>query len=215
MWLATRPVMRKRTIGFGLVTWTVLTMFPELAHAERCNSSVRKPLADRERDAAQTFEDDTCIERDIFFMPGTQAVYFQPTAGLGAFYGAGVQLAPIQISHNNDRFGPSQISVIAQVSLLRAQHVEGTMALFEIGATASLERNSSRRWLIPYFGATLGGLTQADLGTSSYAYALGGLHLYWHHNLMVDAEGGYHFPFEDIDRVKGPRAQISARFSMW
>jgi hypothetical protein len=214
MCLATRGAMQRRTIARGVVAVAVSTFFPAIAHAERC---AERTTANRQRepDAAPTFEDDTCIERNIYFMPGVQAVYFQPAAGLGPFFGTGVQLAPIQLSHNNDRFGPSQISMIAQVSLLKAQGVEGTMAMFELGGTASLERNSSRRWMIPYFGAAMGGLTQADLGTSSYAYAMGGMHLYWHHNLMLDAEGGYHFPFEDIDRGRGPRAQISARFSMW
>ncbi len=215
MWLAGRAGMRRTAIGMALVTLTAFTLFSEHARAERCNDGRRRPATLREGEAAPTFEDDTCIERDIYFMPGSQAVYFQPTAGLGPFYGAGFQLAPIQRSHNNDRFGPSQVSVIAQVSLLKSPKVNGTLALFELGATASLERNSSRRWLIPYFGGTIGGLSQADLGTSSYAYALGGLHLYWHHNLMLDAEGGYHFPFENIDRAKGPRAQLTARFSMW
>jgi hypothetical protein len=207
--------MRTTTIGTGLATLTVLTVFCSRAHAAPCNQRSRTPPPQREDDVAETFQDDTCIERDIFFMPGTQAVFFEPSAGLGPFYGAGFQLAPLQRSHNNDRFGPSQVSVLLQVSMLKSPRVEGTMALFELGATASLERNSSRRWLIPYFGATLGGLTQAQLGTSSYAYALGGLHLYWHHNLMLDAEGGYHFPFEDIDRARGPRAQLSARCSLW
>lgn len=207
--------MRRATIGTSLLTLTAFTLISAHAPAEPCHDGRRGAAPPREGDHAATFEDDTCIERDIYLMPGIQAVYFQPSAGLGPFYGAGFQLAPIQRSHNNDRFGPSQVSVIAQVSLLKSQRVESTMALFELGGTASLERNSSRRWLIPYFGGTIGGLTQADLGTSSYAYALGGLHLYWHHNLMLDAEGGYHFPFEDIDRAKGPRVQLTARFSMW
>jgi hypothetical protein len=208
--------MQRRTIARGLVAVGVSSLFPAVAHAERCGPEPTSSHPIRERDVAPaTLEDDTCIERNIYFMPGVQAVYFEPAAGLGPFFGAGVQLAPLQLSHNNDHFGPSQISMIAQVSLLKSQRVEGTMALFEVGATASLERNSSRRWLIPYFGATMGGLTQADLGTLSYAYAMGGVHLYWHHNLMLDAEGGYHFPFEDIDRQRGPRAQLSARFSMW
>lgn len=207
--------MRRTAIGMGLLTLTAFTLFSDHARAENCSDGRRRSQSLRVGDAAPTLEDDTCIERDIFLMPGTQAVYFQPTAGLGPFYGAGFQLAPIQWSHNNDRFGPSQVSVIAQVSLLKSPKVEGTLALFELGATASLERNSSRRWLIPYFGGTLGGISQHDLGTSSYVYALGGLHLYWHRNLMLDAEGGYHFPFEDIDHAKGARAQLTARFSMW
>ena len=218
MWLATRWAMRRKTIGLAMASCAALALFPAPAHAERCNDGSRNPPPhprERERDAAPTLEDDTCIERDIYLMPGAQTVYFVPAAKLGPFVGAGVQLAPVQLSHNNDHFGPSQVSTLAQVSLLRSPRQEGTMALFEVGATASLERNSSRRWLIPYFGATFGGLTQKELGTSAFAYAMGGAHLYWHHNLMIDAEGGYHFPFEDVDRARGPRAQLAMRFSMW
>ena len=161
--------MRRKTTALGLVCCAALAAIPGVARAERCNDGTHATPRARERDAAPpTLEDDTCFERDIYFMPGAQAVTFVPAAKLGVFYGAGVQLAPLQISHNNDRFG-----------------------------------------------ATFGGLTQADLGTSAYAYALGGVHLYWHHNLMLDAEGGYHFPFEDVDRVRGPRGQISMRFSLW
>ncbi len=206
--------MKKLTLGTGLLTVTSLTMFPALAHAERCSDGT-KTTDPKNHDQHSGQSDDDCIERDIFLMPGGQAVFFQPTAGKGFFVGGGVQFAPYQFSHNNDHFGPSQVSTIAQVSLLKSPDSTGTMALFELGATASLERNSSRRYLIPYFGGTVGGLTQSELGTSSYAYALGGVHLYWHHNLMVDAEGGYHFPFMDIDHLKGPRAQLSTRFSLW
>lgn len=208
--------MRKPlTIGTGLLTVTSLTMFPGLAHAERCSDGTRTTDPKNHDSHHAQAEDEDCIERDIFLMPGGQAVFFHPTAGKGYFFGGGVQFAPYQFSHNNDHFGPSQVSTIAQVSLLKSADANGTMALFELGATASLERNSSRRWMIPYFGGTIGGMTQSDLGTSAYAYTMGGVHLYWHHNLMVDAEGGYHFPFQDIDHLKGPRAQLSTRFSLW
>jgi hypothetical protein len=159
--------------------------------------------------------DETCIERNIFLMPGAFATYFQPNARLGPFFGGGVQLAPFQWSHNNDRFGPSQGGIFMQAALLESQTTGGVLALFDVGATASFERNASRRWLIPYYGGAAGGLAQATLGKSGYVYPFAGLHVFWHRDLMVDAEGGYHFPFEDIDRARGPRAQLTARFSLW
>ena len=149
-------------------------------------------------------------------MPGAFGAFFSPRQpGVGPFYGGGVQFAPYQWSHNNDHFGPSQGSTFIQAALLTSPNSKGTLALFEVGATASFERNSSRRWLIPYFGATFGGLSQSELGTSAYAYPMGGVHFYWHHNLMIDGEGGYHFPFSDVDKVRGPRAALSVRFSLW
>lgn len=158
---------------------------------------------------------DDCIPRNIYWMPGVTGSVFQPSGNLGAFYGAGVQFAPFQWSHNNDHFGPSQGTVILGASLLKSPRSVGTMALFEMGATASFERNSSRRWLIPYFGGTVGAVTQSELGTSAYAYPLLGGHLYWHQNLMIDVQGGYHFPFEDVDRMRGPRGELALRVSMW
>ena len=43
----------------------------------------------------------------------------------------------------------------------------------------------------------------------------GGVHIYDHHNLMIDAEGGCHFPFRDIEETPGPRAQVAMRFALW
>ena len=184
---------------------------PGLAHAERCSDGSDLTEPDRQ----QKHPNEDCIERNIYMMPGVFGAFFAPTGAAGPFYGAGVQISPYQWSHNNDRFGPSQGGIFFNAAFLQSAKSSGTLALFEGGINASLERNSSRRYLIPYFGGSIGGLTQPELGTSGYVYPFAGMHLYHHRNLMVDAEGGYHFPFEDIDRVKGARANLSARFSLW
>lgn len=159
---------------------------------------------------------DVCRERDIYFMPGIQGVMFAPVAaGRAPYAGAGVQLVPFRWSHNNDRFGPSQGAVFTQATLLRSSSSPSTMALFDVGYTLSFERNSSRRYLIPYFGGTLGSLSHSELGTSMYTYQLAGVHVWWHENLVFSAEGGYQFPFSAVDRVRGPRGQVTASFSMW
>ncbi len=211
-------------LGIGLVTFFA----PAAAHAERCSDGTRYRDSahdeDREREGeppphpgardAQPPRED-CIERDIVMMPGVFTTYFAPNGNYGSFVGAGVQFAPYQWSHNNDHFGPSQGGVIMQAALLKSPRSSGTLSLYEIGMNASFERNSSRRYLIPYFGGNIGALTNSDLGTSLYGYPYGGVHLYYHRNLMVDAEGGYHFPFTNIDEARGPRAQLAARFTLW
>lgn len=159
---------------------------------------------------------EVCREREIFFMPGVQGVFFAPNAeGSAPYWGAGVQVAPLSWTHNNDRFGPGQGVVFLQVSLLRSSSSNAAMGLFELGTTLSLEKNSSRRWLIPFFGLSLGGLVHADLPDAAYTHAFAGLHVFWHHNLMVDLSGGYHFPFGELDVLSGPRMQGTVRFSMW
>jgi hypothetical protein len=199
----------------GLAIAPVILAFPSAAFAARCSDGSQAPEASKPPDTPPPTLDDTCIERNIWLMPGAFATYFQPTARLGPFVGGGVQIAPFQWSHNNDHFGPSQGSIFFQASFLQSPETRGTMALFEAGATASLERNASRRWFIPYFGATMGGLSQSSLGKSAYVYPFFGVHLFWHRDLMVDADGGYHFPFEDVDQLRGPRAELTVRFSLW
>lgn len=156
-----------------------------------------------------------CVERDIFFMPGVQGVFFAPKGGGDPFIGGGAQLAPLHWSHNNDRFGPSQGALFLEASILDSQSSSSSLALYDVGFSLSLEKNASRRYLIPYFGASLGGTIHEELPNTGFAYPFGGVHLWWHHHLVLNAEGGYHFPFSAVDEMRGPRAQISARFSMW
>jgi hypothetical protein len=199
----------------GGALFLVVLAIPAAASAARCSDGSPAPAARPADTGPPPTLDDTCIERNIFLMPGAFTTYFQPAARLGPFVGGGVQIAPYQWSHNNDHFGPSQGGIFFQAALLESPDARGVLALFEAGATASFERNASRRWMIPYFGGTAGGLAQATLGKSGYVYPFAGVHLFWHRDLMVDADGGYHFPFEDIDRARGPRAQLTARFSLW
>jgi hypothetical protein len=202
---------------------TVFVAIPLSAEAARCsdgrdsnpnnNKTVDASTATTETPPPPPNEE--CIERDIYFMPGATGVFFQPGRSHAPFFGAGATIAPYQWSRNNDHFGPSQGSVYFGVAMLGSEKTSGVMTLYELGATASFERNSSRRWLIPYFGATVGGMTQSHIGTAAYVYPLGGMHFYWHRNLMIDGEGGYHFPFAEVDQTRGPRAQLTARFSLW
>src|SRR5688572_27259859 len=85
--------------------------------------------------AACTYEDQrgVCVPRDIYFMPGIQAVGYAPRLSDQPYIGGGVQLAPFQWSHNNERFGPSQGAIFLQASLLESPGAAGTLALYEVG----------------------------------------------------------------------------------
>lgn len=187
-----------RAVHAGAVVCALLVA--STASAQPCN-----PSAER----------DECIEREIFFMPGVQGVIFFPAAAQDPFVGGGVQLVPLHWSHNNDRFGPSQGALYMQASILQSASSPGSMALYDAGFSLSFERNASRRVGVPYFGAAVGGASHTKLPNSGYAYPHAGAHLYWHHHLVLNAEGGYHFPFSDIDQMRGPRGELTARFSMW
>ncbi len=178
-----------------------LLLTPAVSHATRCG-----------------FEDprEICKQRDILFMPGGHVVAFAPNApGTDPFIGGGVSVAPTLWSHNTENFGPSQGSIYFSASLLRSGSSENSMALFEGGTTLSFERNSSRYFAIPYFGFAFGGALHEGLPDAGYVYTLGGLHVFWHENFMADLQGGYHFPFREVDMMRGPRVQAVIRFSMW
>lgn len=177
-----------------------IVFVPRLVHARPCSSG--NP-------------DEICQERDIFFMPGAQAVFFAPRAASEPFYGGGVQLAPFHWSHNNDHFGPSQGGVFFEASLLQSRSESSTLALYDAGFSLSFERNSSRNFGIPYFGTSFGGTLHKRLPNTGYAYPFVGVHLYWHQNFIFDVDGGYHYPFSNIDLMRGARVQATARLSMW
>jgi len=153
-------------------------------------------------------------EKDIFFMPGAQFVLFAPSGG-GAFYGAGVSIAPMLWSHNTEEFGPSQGELYVQASILSSPDYPGAMGLFESGFTLSFERNTHRMWGIPYFGLGVGGLVHEALPDVGFAYPKVGVYVVWHPNVVVDLQGGYHFPFEHLDTLAGVRGQANVRVSAW
>lgn len=191
--------MQRILIALAVVTCVVV--FPKTSFAQLCALNDTREV---------------CVARDVQFMPGVQGVFFSPAAFSDTpFVGGGVQLVPYLWSHNNDNFGPSQGAVYFGASILSSRGSQYVMAIYEAGFALSLERNSSRNWLIPYFGTNLGGTSQKELPPAAFTYPFGGVHLYWHQNLVFDLEGGYHFPFADVDLLRGPRAQANLRFSMW
>lgn len=158
---------------------------------------------------------EVCRETNIFLMPGAQAVFFAPRGAHEPFFGGGVQLAPLHWSHNNREFGPSQGDIFLEASLLRSSGESSTLALYDVGFALSFERNSSRKWLIPYFGSTLGATLHQRLPNTGYVYPFVGVHVYWHPHFIFDIDGGYHFPFAAVDEMRGPRVQATACFSLW
>ena len=96
--------------------------------------------------------------------------------------------------------------------------------LAKVGAppTWVLSNHDVTRHVTRFGGGDLGrrrartaALLMLALPGGAYVYPSGGVHLYWHQNLIFDIEGGYHFPFAHIDELRGPRAQATLRFSMW
>lgn len=159
--------------------------------------------------------DEECHEYETFAMPGGQATLFKAAGVAQPYVGGGFRVDAVRWSHHNNDFGPAEGSVFFQASLLQSPSSDHTLGIYEGGMTLSFERNPRRRFLIPYFGFTTGGMFADDLPQSGFVQPLAGIHLYTHPNVVADVQGGYVFPTDDIDRLQGVRAQVSLRFHAW
>lgn len=171
--------------------------------------------------AADTCDKDTehsdagCKEYETYFMPGGQAALYKPSGVAKPYIGGGFRLDVFRWSHHNDDFGPAEGSIFFQASLLQSPSSEHTLGIYEGGVTLSFERNPRRRYLIPYFGFSTGGMFADDLPKSGFVQPIAGLHLYSHPNVIADIQGGYMFPTDEVDKLHGFRSQATLRFHFW
>lgn len=159
--------------------------------------------------------DAECHEYETYLVPGAQAVMYRPAGVEEPYFGGGASISVVRWSHQNDDFGPAEGNVYVQASLLDSASSSHVMGIYEAGVTLSFERNPRRRYLIPYFGMTSGGIVANDLRDSGFLQPLLGVHLFSHPNVQADLQGGYVFPTADVDRLHGFRAQASLRVHMW
>ena len=159
---------------------------------------------------------EACQDVEISMMPGGFGAVFVPNGHAGSpFVGGGGHVSLRLWSTTNDRLAPSQGSLFLQAALLKSNTEAHALALFEAGGTFTFERNPARRFLLPYFGGVVGWLEQQRLGSSAYLEPLAGVHLYWHPNFMLAVTAGYLFPFRNLDALRGVRADLTLRFSLW
>lgn len=159
--------------------------------------------------------DAECREYETYLMPGGQGALYKAAGVQGPYLGGGFRLDAVRWSHQNSDFGPAEGSVFFQASLLRSSSSEHTLGIYEGGITLSFERNPNRRFLIPYFGFTTGGMFAEDMPKSGFVQPLAGLQLYSHPHVVADVQGGYVFPTDDVDRLQGFRVQATLRFHAW
>ncbi len=165
------------------------------------------------RDGDDTTDD--CKEYEAFVSPGGTAQFFAPHGAKQPYFGGGFQIAAVQWAHDNNDYGPARGAVFFQASLLQSPVSEHVMGIYEGGMTLAFERNANRRFAIPYFGFTMGGITQTGERDAGFFQPVAGMHVFWNPNVVVDVSGGYVFPFVKVDDLRGFRAQASLRIHLW
>jgi hypothetical protein len=161
---------------------------------------------------------DACREVEAYLMPGVLGVSYFPKKAGGPWIGGGVQIVPLLWSHNTEKFGPGQGKLIFDVSLLDSTDDadSGSMLMWRLGAQLSFERNASRTLFIPFFGATFGGISH-DTVADDAGFFLGslGVHALFFKNVVLTLEGGYLFPFSQVDELAGWQANAAVNFTLW
>lgn len=159
-----------------------------------------------------------------YFMPGASFSMLQPVdrVAWGTFSGVSTEILLASWIHRNENRGPSHGRVYADMDILKSSR-SGTASAFDLamGFDLSLERNPSRKFLLPYFGLKTGAFMQKNLeegrSTVWHLTPLAGAYLWADQNLFITASAGYMLPvsaarFEDL---RGLRANVGLNFSLW
>jgi hypothetical protein len=132
--------------------------------------------------------------------------------------GVSMEFLAVSWIHRNDNRGPSHGRVFVNLDVLSSvEKGVGTAFSPTVGIDLSLERNPSRRYLLPYFGVESGALFQKDLGRVGIVTPTAGLHVWASPNLFVNLTGGYLLPVsaQHFDDLRGVRAKAGIDFSFW
>ncbi len=93
----------------------------------------------------------------------------------------------------------------------------GAPSLFDygIGFSASLEWYPGRRFLIPHYGAEVGGLVRSEVGHRAQVHPYLGLHLWAGEDIWINATFGYRVVPAELRDLSGPSFALSAIMNPW
>ena len=173
--------------------------------------------ADAARAECPTTPDDAvCRPWTALFLPTAIGVAYAPHDAQGPWYGGGLEATLLAWSDNTPAFGPSQGRLRFDIAALRSTEMDaGTMAMYRGGAQVSIERNASRKWLIPYFNADLGGLWTKATGSRIFADGGLGLYVLYARAAIVSLEVDGVLPFSNPSRLGGVRGELAVSFALW
>ena len=160
--------------------------------------------------------DEVCRPWTAMLLPSAFVTAYAPRDAMGPWLGGGVEVVGFAWSDPSPAFGPSHGKLRFDIGLLRAsEDGAGSMVMYRGGAQVAFERNASRRWLIPYATANLGGLwTEATRGRG-FVDGGAGVYLVHRRGLIVDLEATYLLPFAEPDELSGFRTQLAVSVALW
>jgi len=164
-----------------------------------------------------TPDDAVCRPWSAVLIPTAYATFYAPN-GLpgGTWFGGGLEAVLLAWSDNSNAYGPSQGRLRMDVALLSGTGMDAKpIVMYRGGAQVGFERNASRKYVIPYFAADIGGLWSDPTGRRWYVD--GGLGLYLVHlrSVIVDLEVTGVVPFSDPKLLGGVDGRLGLSFALW
>jgi len=148
-------------------------------------------------------------------MPTLIGVVYAPNDAGGPYVGGGLEIA-YTWSDNSQAFGPSHGRVRLDIAALDGTAMNSSaMVMYRGGAQVSFERNASRRWLIPYFAADVGGLWTSSLGRRGFVDGGLGVYVVHRRDVIVDLEADGILPFSHVEQAGGVRGTLALSFALW
>lgn len=169
------------------------------------------------------------VEEDVnnFVMPGIEYALFVPNDEppdamkpdkIGIFQGARVEFCVWCYVHRSDKRGPAIGKTYIAFDLM-ASSEKTSSALFNavVGFNLSFEKNPSRRFLLPFFGAEVGIWYQKATETLGMATPQLGIHLWSSGNFGVTMKAGTLLPFSSyrLGQIVGLRAGLGFNLAFW
>jgi hypothetical protein len=127
-----------------------------------------------------------------------------------------MEVVPYAWIRRNANRGPSHGRLTVRADLLDSTRGGVGLALiYSLGLDLSIERNPYRRWLIPFFGLDVGGISQRKLGHHFQTSPHLGVYLWATRNVFVTLSGAYQIVPAHLDTLGGWRASAGLNLTMW
>jgi hypothetical protein len=166
----------------------------------------------------ESLRESLCEPRVAFLQPTVAAASYFPRHFQGPMAGGGLEIVWLSWMSNTSSFGPSHgklsTSVVELWSLREGSERQRAL-MWLTSALVSIEKNPSRRFLIPYFGPSFGEVLPSEGSHRFFIDGTAGAYLWQTPSFSVDARGSYMFALSTNDNLSGARAELSATLSLW
>ncbi|HEY6724444.1 MAG TPA: Ig domain-containing protein [Polyangiaceae bacterium] len=152
-----------------------------------------------------------------FLQPGGGFSGYLPSdAEAGSFWGASLRVSLFSWLHRTEAPGPGYGRLyLGAEFLLSSDDTVAPLFGYMVGFELSVERNPTRRVLIPLYGLEVGGLVHEELGYPFQATPFAGLVLFADRGVALSARGGYRWVPVRFNELSGAQVQLMLDGHLW